>query len=120
MSYPLIRTYSSQINFNSLSSYSRDNNWSNEPFFLVVAGQSNALGYGTQGMTSTPDVPLNLRGIMNQVYFWRNLNISGTNFGWADYNCGVNSEPSNANNQTANKWGPEAELNYSFLGDHYI
>src|ERR1700759_4312994 len=75
-----------------------------KPLVLIVAGQSNAGGFGTTGN----DVPLNLQAAQSNVLYWRDTSTSGAPvYGFQTYQAGVNSDPSART--SPEKWGPEAE-----------
>lgn len=80
------------------------------PLLVILAGQSNAGGFGTNGN----DVPIELQGQMNDVYFWRDLEIGSgpPNYGFALYNAGINSDP--VSRTSPCKWGAEAEFARQF------
>ena len=92
------------------------------PLFLLIAGQSNAVGFGTSGNggPGASDVPNYLTGIMPNAFYWRNQQTGNGSpyYGWSNYQCGINSEPSTSNTGAPSKWGPEAQFAYEWTRDN--
>jgi hypothetical protein len=88
------------------------------PLFLVIAGQSNAVGFGTSGNggPGASDVPNYLSGVQTNAWYWRNVTTGNGPpvYGWQQYQAGLNSFPSSSGIPYAQFWGPEAQFAYQW------